>query len=817
MAAACAGKPSNPVSLPKTFRKEILSKLSFLGLNTAESPAVQSLWEFLNHSAKSAPNRKAASQLLRLLAAELGPPRAKSFIAWLAERRKQQPMGIEDAPVKPTSAESLQLEDAPVKPQKVPNLKLHLEDAVKAKKAPSPQLEDAPVEPHRAPSPEPTAVQEPVEDAPVKPPRAPSLQQNAPVKPQRTPQARRKEKLQKLLQAAPEGLAASKNITESETWVKLASPSGEVYYWNRLSKACTWQAPAGVEIVWSGQRCSDGRTYFWKQGGDGKDARWALPPLQEKKMDQELFDPEEPVAVDSMQEHGQNKDEKDMARTQPELESVEAGENIEVDSPKASSRELFEEAPQQPLVEEPMWLDLGPFEAVLKTYEGSVEAEPQEPPETVAVEPQPSETALEVVQVSPQLAVLAEQRAKELAELRAQVAELRKNLVELREPDWEEAAPDVSASPPRGRKPSERRSSSRASRRLPSSRKASSSRSASLSPIRRLPSSRKASLSRTAPLSPTSPAVAPSPASTVCNAKRSRACSSSSRRRSGTHARISQRSRSPARSPSSKARSRPSKARSPSTKARSRPSKARSPSTKARSPLSKARSRPSKARSLSTKARSPPSKARSPSSKACSKRRSPSASPTPWRPRRSPSTASSPKARSRSAKLQSSKPRAELRKLRSRRPSPQVTQPAATEVHAVEFGAEDILEKFMTDVRMGNQPSTQPPATLTSPCKPPGAWHDSPSLDKPPGVWDLPPATCKVLPAQKPLQRPETAVTRDQTAPKDGDLDLVPKHLRHLVTDVSEAPQDTRKEGKKRKKDQTADVPLRRRLSLGGA
>eukprot|EP00931_Biecheleriopsis_adriatica_P105818 TRINITY_DN8033_c0_g1_i1.p1 TRINITY_DN8033_c0_g1~~TRINITY_DN8033_c0_g1_i1.p1 ORF type:complete len:708 (+),score=181.97 TRINITY_DN8033_c0_g1_i1:66-2189(+) len=106
----------DPPAASQDFKRDLLAKLTSLGLQVQGSPAIKQLWCFLE--AKPSERGEAAAKVMRLLAAELGALRAKDFVVWLTERRKREAITIEDdeAPVEPAKTS----ETAPTAAEQLP-------------------------------------------------------------------------------------------------------------------------------------------------------------------------------------------------------------------------------------------------------------------------------------------------------------------------------------------------------------------------------------------------------------------------------------------------------------------------------------------------------------------------------------------------------------------------------------------------------------------------------------------------------------------------------------------------------------------------
>ena len=53
-------------------------------------------------------------------------------------------------------------------------------------------------------------------------------------------------------------------LPDSIEWVQLRERhAGKIYYWNRRTNSTVWPAPAGVEVVWIGERNEEGGVWYW--------------------------------------------------------------------------------------------------------------------------------------------------------------------------------------------------------------------------------------------------------------------------------------------------------------------------------------------------------------------------------------------------------------------------------------------------------------------------------------------------------------------------------------------------------------------------
>ena len=64
----------------------------------------------------------------------------------------------------------------------------------------------------------------------------------------------------------------------SVEWVRLREcHAGKTFFWNRRTNSTVWRAPAGVEVVWYGERNEEGAVYYWYR--DTRASTFDLPPL----------------------------------------------------------------------------------------------------------------------------------------------------------------------------------------------------------------------------------------------------------------------------------------------------------------------------------------------------------------------------------------------------------------------------------------------------------------------------------------------------------------------------------------------------------
>ena len=64
----------------------------------------------------------------------------------------------------------------------------------------------------------------------------------------------------------------------SVEWVRLRERhAGTTFFWNRRTNSTVWRAPAGVEVVWFGEKDEEGAVYYWHR--DTRISTFDLPPL----------------------------------------------------------------------------------------------------------------------------------------------------------------------------------------------------------------------------------------------------------------------------------------------------------------------------------------------------------------------------------------------------------------------------------------------------------------------------------------------------------------------------------------------------------
>ena len=67
-------------------------------------------------------------------------------------------------------------------------------------------------------------------------------------------------------------------LPDSVEWVRLRERhAGKTYFWNRRTNSTVWQAPAGVEVVWYGERDEEGGIWYWHR--ETRVSTFDLPPL----------------------------------------------------------------------------------------------------------------------------------------------------------------------------------------------------------------------------------------------------------------------------------------------------------------------------------------------------------------------------------------------------------------------------------------------------------------------------------------------------------------------------------------------------------
>lgn len=230
------------------MRQEVFKKLSFMGMPHGDRAALRHLWKCVHLAEKVSSHLTAgkrtesdevmAQKLEKVLAKDLGPPRAQKFMEWL------------DSPlVTPQTSEQV-ASATPLKAAPTPLRALRCSAAadLEGSEEPARKLSDA-------------AVGTPTEALSTPAPK----RRVAPRSYDRPPPSR-----------ILEVMSADSNPKPDESWVQMRSSDGRIYFWNRRDKACKWDLPAGVRAGWQSQRARDGRTYYWNVHGK---AVWKLPAL----------------------------------------------------------------------------------------------------------------------------------------------------------------------------------------------------------------------------------------------------------------------------------------------------------------------------------------------------------------------------------------------------------------------------------------------------------------------------------------------------------------------------------------------------------
>ena len=71
---------------------------------------------------------------------------------------------------------------------------------------------------------------------------------------------------------------AAAQLEDSVEWVRLRDKiAGKTYFWNRRTNSTVWRAPAGVEVVWNGEKDEEGGIWYWHR--DTRVSTFVLPPL----------------------------------------------------------------------------------------------------------------------------------------------------------------------------------------------------------------------------------------------------------------------------------------------------------------------------------------------------------------------------------------------------------------------------------------------------------------------------------------------------------------------------------------------------------
>ena len=76
----------------------------------------------------------------------------------------------------------------------------------------------------------------------------------------------------------PSSWTAAAQLEDSVEWVRLREKhAGKTYFWNRRTNSTVWRAPAGVEVVWYGEKDEEGGVWYWHR--DTRVSTFDLPPL----------------------------------------------------------------------------------------------------------------------------------------------------------------------------------------------------------------------------------------------------------------------------------------------------------------------------------------------------------------------------------------------------------------------------------------------------------------------------------------------------------------------------------------------------------
>ena len=77
--------------------------------------------------------------------------------------------------------------------------------------------------------------------------------------------------------ASPGPVHVDLHLPDSAEWVELYSDTGRTYFWNRRSNLTVWQPPAGLQVVWVGEKDEDGDVWYWHRRT--RASGYSLPPL----------------------------------------------------------------------------------------------------------------------------------------------------------------------------------------------------------------------------------------------------------------------------------------------------------------------------------------------------------------------------------------------------------------------------------------------------------------------------------------------------------------------------------------------------------
>ena len=77
--------------------------------------------------------------------------------------------------------------------------------------------------------------------------------------------------------ASPGADHVDEHLPDCAEWVQLCEATGRTYFWNRRSNLTVWQPPAGIHVVWVGEKDEDGGVWYWHRRT--RASHWTLPPL----------------------------------------------------------------------------------------------------------------------------------------------------------------------------------------------------------------------------------------------------------------------------------------------------------------------------------------------------------------------------------------------------------------------------------------------------------------------------------------------------------------------------------------------------------
>ena len=76
----------------------------------------------------------------------------------------------------------------------------------------------------------------------------------------------------------PSSSTAAAQLEGSVEWVRFREKhAGRTYFWNRRTNSTVWRAPAGVDVVWYGEKDEKGGVWYWHR--DTRVSTFFLPPL----------------------------------------------------------------------------------------------------------------------------------------------------------------------------------------------------------------------------------------------------------------------------------------------------------------------------------------------------------------------------------------------------------------------------------------------------------------------------------------------------------------------------------------------------------